>query len=418
MSQSTTKVKVASLAVMDKAGEPRLRLDYLDGLRALAALYVVLFHCWLELTFHGSTDKLPDHVYRLTTWMAHGRYSVAVFIVLSGYCLMLPVARSADARLRGGVWEYLKRRARRILPPYYAALVLTLMLISIVPGMASLDLAHPRNWNGSLPAFAPNVLLSHMFMVHNLSPDWAGKINGPMWSVATEWHIYFLFPLLLLPVWRWWGIEALLIAGFTVGIGLHLLFPEQLNAAVPWYIGLFALGMAGAVISFPKEPGTRAVRDRVPWGALAFLLFMSFALIGIYRPEWPMKRYIAMDTLVGAAAVSLILYCTRSLTRLPAGPRPLILRLLNARPTVTLGRFSYSLYLIHAPVLSALSLIIGRAGWPPAVKFATLLVVGVPLSLGLAYLFHRAFERRFMSEFQRKSEKPADRATAPDAAQS
>jgi peptidoglycan/LPS O-acetylase OafA/YrhL len=102
----------------------KIRLDYLDGMRGLAALYVVWFHIYLDaINTKSGIVQLPYLLHSIIeVFMSHGASSVAIFIVLSGYCLMLPVARSSDGKLRGGVIDYIKRRARRILPPYYAAL--------------------------------------------------------------------------------------------------------------------------------------------------------------------------------------------------------------------------------------------------------------------------------------------------------
>src|SRR5882672_5264093 len=110
-----------------RSGSPRLRLEYLDGLRGIAALYVVLFHSMVG--FRG--DVLPPALVSALKFMTYGHFSVAVFIVLSGYCLMLPVARSSDGRLSGGFAGYVKRRALRILPPYYAAVSISLLVIRV-----------------------------------------------------------------------------------------------------------------------------------------------------------------------------------------------------------------------------------------------------------------------------------------------
>src|SRR5437016_5916610 len=135
----------------------RIRLDFLDGLRGLAALYVVLSHVYSEITWNGGAAHLSHTLLHLLKPLSYGRYAVDVFIVLSGYCLMLPVARSADGKLRGGAGEYLKRRARRILPPYYAALALTLALAALVPWLRQ---GTGEYWDQSLPAFKPDVIVS------------------------------------------------------------------------------------------------------------------------------------------------------------------------------------------------------------------------------------------------------------------
>src|SRR5882724_8311244 len=160
-----------------------LRLAYLDGLRASAALYVVLFHAVIGFAVQLSG---PFKVLRLV--FGFGHEAVAIFIVLSGYCLMLPVARSANAELRSGFWGYLGRRAFRILPPYFAALVFSVLLIVVVP-----VLRHGGSgtiWDDSLPGVGLGPIASHLLLVHNWFPAWAYQINGPRWSVASEWQIY------------------------------------------------------------------------------------------------------------------------------------------------------------------------------------------------------------------------------------
>ena len=69
---------------------PRIRLAYLDGLRGLAALYVVLFHVYQECSTMGEMSPM---LLSLVRFLGEGEIAVSIFIVLSGYCLMLPVAQ-------------------------------------------------------------------------------------------------------------------------------------------------------------------------------------------------------------------------------------------------------------------------------------------------------------------------------------
>jgi peptidoglycan/LPS O-acetylase OafA/YrhL len=96
-----------------QVSEPKIRLHYLDGLRGLTSLYVVIFHIQQHLGV-----KLPVF-WLLFTKLLYGPFAVVVFIVLSGYCLMLPVARSKAGCLSSSFPDYIKKRSRRILPPYY-----------------------------------------------------------------------------------------------------------------------------------------------------------------------------------------------------------------------------------------------------------------------------------------------------------
>jgi peptidoglycan/LPS O-acetylase OafA/YrhL len=107
---------------------PTFRFAFLDGLRGLAALYVVLFHIRAQFDPGAPLHPFATRSGEMATvWLAHGHLAVDVFIVLSGFCLMMPVAASPDKHLKGGVAGYLKRRARRILPPCYAALALAFL---------------------------------------------------------------------------------------------------------------------------------------------------------------------------------------------------------------------------------------------------------------------------------------------------
>src|SRR5260221_2639176 len=134
-----TPAAPASREVRDGDGGPlplarvEGRLVFLDGIRALGSLYVVLHHCCQ--IYQDPTIAPRYGYYAFIPWLLRGR-SVAVFMVLSGFCLMLPAAKSAAGTLRDGFWAYLRRRARRILPPYYVSVARTLAPIALLPGMS------------------------------------------------------------------------------------------------------------------------------------------------------------------------------------------------------------------------------------------------------------------------------------------
>jgi peptidoglycan/LPS O-acetylase OafA/YrhL len=378
-----------NLAVADDAAAPRpqrVRLDYLDGLRGAASLYVVIFHVATGFT----RGELPAWGRALRRVLTFGHEAVAIFIVLSGYCLMLPVARAADGRLARGAVDYLRRRARRILPPYYAALLGTLVLIALIPALRP-PTPTGTIWDDSNPAFTTGPLLSHLFLVHNWSPAWAMRINGPLWSVATEWQIYFFFPFVLLPVWRRAGLGVLAVA-VAIGYLPTFLWPANAASAVTWYLALFALGMVAAAVAHGTRD--RPLAEAVPWAALTWLL-VAACLVGgfVFAKSWfPHKP--RTDLLVGLATATLLVHCTRRL--LDGGARPAVLRLLDWPRLVGLGHFSYSLYLTHLPVIALGHLAVSRLPLGPIGHTLVLLALGVPASVGVAYAFHVAIERRFM----------------------
>ena len=401
------EVVVPSPTRLPQAGRSAPRFAFLDGLRGLAAFYVLLHHAALEAPATGLSA--PAGLVR--GLLRHGHFAVAVFIVLSGYCLMLPVARDPGQRLRGGVLGYLGRRARRIMPPYYAALIACWLLIALVPGLDRLD--HAR-WDRALPATTPGVVVSHLLLVHNLDDRWIFKVDPPMWSVATEWQIYLLFPGLL-ALLRRYGLATTVAAAFAFGFALAALSNATgnpaLNKLCPWYLGLFALGMAGATRGGTGGLPTSALGGalgRGHWwashqyhpvagGGRALVLgAIALVLAGLAMAGGTDRVVLILDLLIGTATAALITRCAHLSTRGERYPKRLILQLLEPRWLVGLGSFSYSLYLIHFPILAVGSLIFRAWGWGAELRLGALLLVVVPLCLVAAYGFHRAFERGFL----------------------
>jgi len=345
----------------------------------------------------------------LSRFLGEGEIAVSIFIVLSGYCLMLPVAQYGGNQIPGGVLNYLKRRAWRILPPYYAALLLSLLLLALTLSWQYLT---GFLWHDSSVGFQPGILpsietiLTHFLLIHNLHPDWAFAINAPMWSVATEWQIYFLFPALLLPLYRYLGMIWVVAIAFLLGFGPSYFWSKWPDyTACPWFLGLFALGMAGALINFSQQPSVIRWQQRIPLGILtAILWIVTIAKIALLPGPAPLGISKLLSCLAGVATVSLLLYCTRYLTDENATRCPTILQLFEARYAVRLGVFSYSLYLVHAPVLVLVHQYLLRLHFSPTATFLTLLIVAVPLSLLISYIFHLNFERPFMSSRRKRRE--------------
>src|SRR5664279_1317923 len=161
---------------------PQRRLAGLDGIRGLAALFVVVHHIFLR-AFPGYP---VDHAPFWAAWLIYGRFAVVVFIVLSGFSLAVSPARSGW-RL-DGLARFARRRARRILPPYWAALAFSLLMTWLV-------VAQPGQGVPGAKSVVVNGLL-----VQNLVG--APSPNRAFWSMAVEAQLYILFPLLLLMVRR------------------------------------------------------------------------------------------------------------------------------------------------------------------------------------------------------------------------
>jgi peptidoglycan/LPS O-acetylase OafA/YrhL len=356
---------------MDAGVDPhRKRLAGLDGIRGLAALYVVMNHIF-ERTFPGyPVDNAPF-------WAGvfiYGRFAVVVFIVLSGFSLALSPARHGWRLDSIGRFAY--RRARRILPAYWAALAFSIAVAWLIvppPG---------QGLPGSKSALVNGLLVQNI--VGAPSP------NRSLWTMAVEAQLYLVFPLLLLTLRRY--SAAVMIAAVTlvvaaVGIvGPHV---PRLDTFViqsaPDLAALFAVGILAAGIVRAS-----ATRRSWPWAWLALAAAAPvLALIARQGSVWTLDHLFFIDLALGPAVAFL-------LAALATGrPRPL-LRLLDTRPLRSLGSFSYSLYLTHGPIVVVVyeEVVSGRVrqGVP---AFVATCALAVPLTIVFARVFASVFEIPF-----------------------
>jgi peptidoglycan/LPS O-acetylase OafA/YrhL len=357
------------------------RLAGLDGIRGLAALFVVVNHVFLR-AFPGYP---VDHAPFWAGWFIYGRFAVVVFIVLSGFSLALSPVRHGWQL--GGISGFARRRARRILPAYWAALAFSLAvawLIAPQPGHGVPD-AKSAVVNGLL---VQNIVGAH-------SP------NAAFWSMAVEAQLYLLFPLLLLVVRRRGAI--VMVAGITllvasVGIvGPHI---ARLSTFVvespPDLAALFAVGIlaAGIVRATPA-------RRSWPWAWLALAGAVPVLATICWRGSvWTLDHLFWIDLALGPAIACL-------LAALATGHPARLLRMLDARPLRSLGASSYSLYLTHAPiVIIVYELIVAGRISQGVPAFLVSLALAVPLAIVFARVFASAFETPF-----RRRREPGARAS-------
>jgi peptidoglycan/LPS O-acetylase OafA/YrhL len=370
---------------VNENAKERLDFKFVDGMRAVAAISVAVLHSSLYTGYEGDMARDYPAVAKL---LFFGNYAVAIFIVLSGFVLMLPIARSRGLRLRRGTWTFLKRRAMRILPPYFASLLLFGILILLVPVMQT---HRGTAWDSKIPATVDGAL-AHILLIHNLNKEWAYQINGPAWSIGTEWQLYFALPLLILPLWRRFGPVTALGASLVISAAVAIFMP-QWDAGHLWFLGLFTMGalVANAV--------TRGVAPRgLGWIVLALGAAAGAWVFFASGPLW------VNELLVGAAiAVGLMWMAVRHL----GGRRTIIHRILECRPLVWIGLWSYSLYLIHSPLLGLGNLLMLDVEIPTIIRFAILTLVVLPLAGAIAYSFHLLVERRFITSHQKRVETPS-----------
>ncbi len=366
--------------------EPR-RYGALDGMRALAAYGVLATHTGFNTG--RSLDSGP-----FAPLLARLDFGVTVFFLLSGFLLYRPFAASAIAGTRApDVRRFYLRRALRILPAYWLAVLVTLSWLS------------ERSADGG--DYASYLLLVQTYNHHNLDPSLT-----QMWTLVVEISFYAVLPPLALAVRgrRGGGSAvgrqlALLLGLVAIAVGSGIAAHQGWHAGqesliwLPANLDWFAAGMALALLSCLPAAGAagrvgaagiagridaagasgrvgaagisgrvEAVANRVAglarevaeapgtcW-AIGGLLFWTATLpVGGPRNllvptgwEWTAKHW-----LYALAALALLLPLT-------LGSGGLIGRLLASAPMRLLGQLSYGVYLWHLPLLLAIQRGLGQ----------------------------------------------------------
>ena len=323
------------------------RLPGLDGLRGIACLLVFFYHLrWharasdeVPLSFHlGSVD-----VERLLRSCDIG---VAIFFVLSGLLLSFPFWRSIlDGTPAPRLGEYLWRRTCRIVPAYYAVLV----VVYLVRG-------------GTYTLYGAADFLLHATFLHNAADFSYHSVHPALWTIGLEFQFYLLLPLImaaLAKLWRKGGALFALAMLFAVSWMLDLATQRTLAALAPHvserilshnesavisgtifsYLKVFAFGIAAAPLAL-RWPWSRRAADAICFSALLCTLGLiavghEFGWRETGITSWPVNGIV-----LGIFAAALV----RS---------EIFARLFSARWLAGMGGISYGVYLWHELVQRA-----------------------------------------------------------------
>jgi peptidoglycan/LPS O-acetylase OafA/YrhL len=379
-------------------GAPR-EYPYLDGLRALSMIGVMLFHV-RTLTLIPPIDGLNAPLLEWATfWCEPVGYGMSCLIIISGYGSMLSAMRPGKEKLSAGL-AYLKRRARRLLIPYYAVMALCLALIAITPRRYLII----AGYGGSARnAFKPLTLISHILLFQNFVPSSYYAINQILWSIAPIFQVYVIFALILLPLYRRIGIKWTVILATLAGYA-GLPGHPWMGDIRPYYISFFAWAM-GAVL-MERDGATELESTRVSrWSGLLSLGFFSTFLgiwvydlifikgqLGFIKPE--LNQIMLYETLTGLGSVFLLIYLGN---RTPSRIKCWISDVLSSRRLKPFALIAYSLLLVHYPVLAATRLLTRLAHMNSWEVLVTMFVVGIGGSFFVAWLFYMAVESNFLS---------------------
>jgi len=366
-----------------------------DGFRAFAIMSVVALHL---LTIEQYASDGNESIQAILVWGFLGR-AVEVLFVVSGFVVFLPtVARMGDF---GSVGPYALRRAARLAPAYWLALVITIILVFLMPGFDN------PTWVGSI---------GHVFFLQtpmlwidqNLEPGF--RLNPPLWTLSIEVGFYVVLPFIA----RWYARHPLIglaIAGaITVGWQRFLTELPRLVEALGFDPGLqtslgginqlpawalsFASGMtaAWAYVQLTKSgrpPGSEFQRGAAALGCL--ILFAGFGIwAGIDGVSTHALLSYAYQPPLLSVGFSLVLGAT--MLAITVAPR-WIQRPFANTPVRKLGDISYGIYLSHF-ILIAIALNLLDFGQVPDLShLAKLTLFVVPIAILYGYLSARFVEQ-------------------------
>ncbi len=329
----------------------------IEGLRGIAVLIVVAFHCGITV--------LPG-----------GFIGVDVFFVLSGYLItgLLVTGIEKDGGL--DLLQFYARRARRLLPAAALTLLVTLLVSMVV-------LAPQELMFTSRAARATAVYLSNMFFAVNAADYFSADVEtNPLlhtWSLAVEEQFYLFWPLLILLSMKARSRRGLIAALWVVtAVSLAACAWFSLHAtsiafySLPTRAWEFSAGGLASVLPVAALRTRAATWVALSWLGVALIVASAVLITEAFLfPGWVVLVPVA-GTLIALVAGA----------QLPSGGAR---RLLDSAPLQFLGTLSYSWYLWHWPFLVFTIAVV------PHVSIAGKVVAAL-LALGVAVLAHRFVE--------------------------
>ena len=332
-----------------------------DGLRAFAVMPVLLFHFGVGLFQGGFTG-------------------VDIFFTISGFV----IAGSIINDIRAGsfsVANFYFKRIRRILPAFAAVMAVTTIAATFV--LLPPDLVDYGKSLNSTSTFVSNIYFwksSGYFAAPAQT-----KLLLHTWSLSVEEQYYLFAPICFWAIYhfgraRWLTFLApFAILSFVTGVAAVFAAPTAGFFLLPTRIWELLLGAMIALASRPigKRPLLREIMSAI---GLALILFGIFAV----SDNDPFPGWNALFPCLGTGLIILA-----GTGKDADDASPAVNRILSSRPLVWIGLISYSLYLVHWPIVAVVKYL--TLGEPTAPEAAIMVVV----SIGLAWLSWRFVEQPF-----------------------
>lgn len=338
------------------------RYAFADGLRGLAALWVVFYHL-----LHG------DHVTQLSQFIGHslsaiifeyGNLGVPIFFVLSGFVMAVTTNKKNMGASQSA--RFMLRRFVRLSPPYYFGIILTLILLYVKIRFVEPTISFPDT----------KAILAHVFYMQGFLG--IKQINVVYWTLCYEIQFYLIFSLLIYLASRFNPNSLnhlLVLILFTMPglLWLGLIYePTPLQTYVTHhliFINYWYAFSAGAVVGLSITRASSFVN-------YAMLFYIATILIGCVKAD---------EFAATAGLTALILHLALYKNKMDSW--------LNFKPLQTLGLISYSLYLIHNNLLGIVSRLIRK--FLDAGVFTDLIVaiLCTLICLAVAYLMYVFIEK-------------------------
>ncbi|MBB6053709.1 acyltransferase family protein [Armatimonas rosea] len=370
------------------------KLAFLDGFRGLACVYVVLYHFWFELSIAYSSI-LTQNIKSYFRFLNFGNCSVAAFIAISGYCLMLSTVRSSSDTLKNGWREFLIRRCRRILPGYYVCLLLGIVL------MNGSDVLHKSLlFQNAIPVDMFSGVISHLLLIHNINQNWVFNINPPLWSVAVEWQIYFMYAFVMMPLYSRFKANSLLLSGAALSVVLFAIsrlpiaFSNKFFWPHSWFVFIFALAAYAAWYNYRVAIKGMSDAARLMFVSAILAAFCLLSVLFFTRDDkWLEHHNYIVELLSGGISIGVMVLCIDAIL---GNKKSFLVGFLSLPFLVFLGKISYSIYLYHCFVMAVVIFLVMKylgAGFLSV--FATL-SLALSLVVLLSYFSYKYVERPFM----------------------
>lgn len=355
-------------------------LPWLDGLRGLAAMWVVVHHCFILV---GGRE------FPILSW---GQLAVDLFMMLSGFLMAhhYLLRRNSHDWKSPRTWrEFWLKRYFRIAPLYYVLLALALALGPVIGQYRDLiAVTWPATATNSaryLDSSLQNILI-HISFVFGVFPDYAFRTVLPDWSIGLEMQFYLAFPFLMIIFSRLGFIRGGFLVFLVCVLG-GLLFRNYyrsfpMPAFLPLKLHIFLIGIWLAV--------GRSTGNSQKY----FLPALLICLLLVVKDR----------SLESAGRVAIVLGLTLLISPSEFLKRPRafaiveqIQRVMSNRLSRFLGDTSYGVYLLHLllliPIAGYLSTMPAFNALPVAARLiGCILCLAPPAYLG-AWLLHLAIER-------------------------